>query len=92
MTQRPNYVVPTGDFVEEWMEDQGVSAAELSRRLGVSRRHVSRLLHGEVPLSREMALRLEEVTGVPARIWNLHETGYRERWLAARPGGHPEGR
>ncbi len=60
------------------MEDQGVSAAELSRRLGVSRKHVSKLLHGEASLSHEMALRLENVTGVPARIWNLHETGYRE--------------
>lgn len=78
MVQHPDYVVPTGDFIKEWMEDEGINAAELARRLGVSRKHVSGLLHGKVPLSHEMVLRLESVTNVPARIWNLHETGYRE--------------
>ena len=39
---------------------------------------MSELLHGKAPLSHEMALKLEYVTGVPARIWNLHEAGYRE--------------
>lgn len=78
MTHYPDYIVPTGDFVAEWMEDEGVNAAELARRLDVSRKHVSELLHGKAPLSHDLALRLENVTGVPARIWNLHEAGYRE--------------
>ena len=73
---RPDYVVPTGDFIKEWMEDEGINAAELARRLDVSRKHVSELLRGKTPLSHDMALRLENTTGVPARIWNLHETGY----------------
>ena len=72
----PDYVVPTGDFIEEWMEEEGINAAELARRLDVSRKHVSELLRGKAPLSHDMALRLENTTGVPARIWNLHETGY----------------
>lgn len=78
MTQYPGYIVPTGDFIKEWMEDNDINGAELSRRLDVSRKHVSELLHGKAPLSHEMALKLEYVTGVPARIWNLHEAGYRE--------------
>ena len=72
----PDYVVPTGDFIKEWMEDEGINAAELARRLDVSPKHVSELLRGKAPLSHDMALRLENTTGVPARIWNLHETGY----------------
>ena len=75
-TAHPDYVVPTGDFIEEWMEEEGINAAELARRLDVSRKHVSELLRGKAPLSHDMALRLENTTGVPARIWNLHETGY----------------
>ena len=78
MTQYPGYIVPTGDFIQEWMEDNDINGAELSRRLDVSRKHVSELLHGKAPLSHEMALKLEYVTGVPARIWNLHEAGSRE--------------
>lgn len=78
MTAQPNYVVTTGDFIAEWMETEGINAAELSRRLGVSRKHVSELLHGKAPLSHSLALALERVTGVPARIWNQYESGYRE--------------
>ena len=73
----PDYIVPTGAFIDEWMEEEGINAAELARRLDVSRKHVSELLRGKAPLSHDMALKLENVTGVPAHIWNLHETGYR---------------
>lgn len=73
----PDYVVPTGDFIEEWMEEDGINAAELARRLDISRKHISELLLGKVPLSHDMALKLENVTSIPSHIWNLHETGYR---------------
>lgn len=77
MSATPNYVVSTGDYIAEWMEDEGINQAELSRRLGTSRKHVSELLSGKAPLSHEVALDLERVTGVPARVWNLYESGYR---------------
>lgn len=73
-----DYVVSTGDYIAEWMDDEGINAAELSRRLGVTRKHVSELLSGKAPLSHNMALALERVTGVPARLWNLYEAGYRD--------------
>ena len=78
MTAAPNYIVTTGDFLAEWMDDAGINAAELSRRLGVTRKHVSELLSGKAPLSAHVALALERVTGVPARLWNMYEAGYRE--------------
>ena len=77
MTMTPNYIVATGDYIAEWLEDEGINAAELARRLGTSRKHVSELLSGKAPLSHSVALDLERVTGVPARIWNLYEAGYR---------------
>ncbi|WP_193509049.1 ImmA/IrrE family metallo-endopeptidase [Cryobacterium sp. BB736] len=76
-TTTPNYIVTTGDFIAEWMEDEGINAAELARRLDVTRKHVSELLSGKAPLSHPLALALERVTGVPARIWNQYESGYR---------------
>ncbi|MGH8828615.1 MAG: helix-turn-helix transcriptional regulator, partial [Jiangellaceae bacterium] len=72
-----NYVVTTGDYIAEWMEDEGINAAELARRLDVTPKHVSELLSGKAPLSHALSLALERVTGVPARIWNLYEAGYR---------------
>lgn len=83
MTATLNYVVTTGDHIVEWMEDEGINAAELARRLGVTRKHVSELLNGKAPLSHPLALALERVTGVPARIWNLYEMNYRSQ-LATR--------
>lgn len=73
----PDYIVCTGEFIQEWMDDTGTNAAELARRLDVSRKHVSELLSGKAALSHPLALALERVTGVPARIWNQYEAGYR---------------
>jgi HTH-type transcriptional regulator/antitoxin HigA len=77
MTTTLDYVVTAGDFIAEWMEGEGINAAELARRLGVTSKHVSELLSGKAPLSHRLALALERVTGVPARLWNLYEAGYR---------------
>lgn len=78
MADAPDRIVPTGDFIAEWMADAGINAAELARRLGVTPKHVSELLHGKAPLSAHLALAFEAVTGVPARTWIQHESTLRE--------------
>ena len=84
MTTLPDYAVSPGDHIEEWLDDQGINAAELARRLDVTPKHVSELLSGKAPLSATVALGLERVTGIPARIWNRFEAGYREDLARAR--------
>lgn len=78
MTALPNYAVSPGDHIQEWLEDRGLNAAELARRLDVTPKHVSELISGKAPLSATVAIGLERVTGVPARLWNSFEAGYRE--------------
>ena len=78
MTTLHDYAVSPGDHIAEWLDDQGINAAELARRLDVTPKHVSELLSGKAPLSATVALGLERVTGIPARIWNRFEAGYRE--------------
>lgn len=78
MTTLPDYAVSPGDHIEEWLDDQDINAAELARRLDVTPKHVSELLSGKAPLSATVSLGLERVTGIPARIWNRFEAGYRE--------------
>ena len=85
MTTLPDYAVSPGDHIKEWLDDHGINAAELARRLDVTPKHVSELLSGKAPLSATVALGLERVTGIPARIWNRFEAGYRED-LARWPG------
>jgi HTH-type transcriptional regulator/antitoxin HigA len=71
-----NYAVPTGSFLDEWLEENQMTRAELARRLGVSRKHISQLVAGKVPLSYDLAESLELVTGVPTRVWNNYEVRY----------------
>ena len=78
MTPLPDYAVAPGQHIQEWLDDQAINAAELARRLDVTPKHVSELLSGKAPLSATVALGLERVTGIPARIWNRFEAGYRE--------------
>lgn len=74
---KTNYAVPTGEFIEEWLDENEMTRTELAQRLSVSRKHVSQLVAGKVPLSYELAEKLEIVTGVPARVWNGYEAVYR---------------
>lgn len=78
MTALPNYAVAPGEHIQEWLDDHGLNAAELARRLSVTPKHVSELLSGKAPLSATVAIGLERVTGIPARLWNSFEAGYRE--------------
>ncbi|WP_194793206.1 ImmA/IrrE family metallo-endopeptidase [Raineyella fluvialis] len=72
----PDLAVPTGEYVEEWLEDHEMTQAELARRTGVSRKHISTVISG-APVSTEFATKLELVTGVPAERWLALEATYR---------------
>jgi Plasmid maintenance system antidote protein len=74
----PDYAVSPGDFIQEWLEENDVNAAELARRLDVTPKHVSELLSGKAPLSAVLSIALERVTGTPATLWNRTEAIYRE--------------
>jgi HTH-type transcriptional regulator/antitoxin HigA len=72
-----DYAVPPGETLRELLDEQGLTQRELARRADLSPKHVNRLLQGLVPLSADIAQRLERVTGTPARIWNSREAEYR---------------
>ncbi len=72
-----DYAVPPGETLRELLEERGVSQREFARRADLSPKHVNKLLQGLVPLSADVAMRLERVTGTPARIWNRLEADYR---------------
>jgi HTH-type transcriptional regulator / antitoxin HigA len=72
----PDYAFPPGDFLSERLEELGMTQAELSRRTGISQKHLSQLVNGEVALSPTTALRLEKVTRMPAYLWNRLEATY----------------
>ena len=72
-----DYAMPPGETLRELLDEQGLTQRDLARRADLSPKHVNRLLQGLVPLSADVAQRLERVTGTPARIWNSLEAEYR---------------
>ena len=75
----PNWVSPPGDTIADLLEERGWTQEELAKRTGYSSKHINRLVRGVVPLSGEMALKLENVFGAPARFWLTREAQFRQR-------------
>lgn len=75
-------IVATGEYISEWLEDHQMSQAELALRMGVSPKHVSKLVSGEAALTHSVAHSLSFATGVPASVWMAYENTYRAELAA----------
>jgi HTH-type transcriptional regulator/antitoxin HigA len=69
--------IPPGEFLEEVLDDLGMSKAELARRMSRPAAKLSAIFKGEKAVTSDTALQLEKVVGVPAHIWTGLEAEYR---------------
>lgn len=84
MVRSRSYIAtPPGATIKEQLNERGISQKEFAARMGMSEKHISRLINGEVHLTPDMAVRLEMVLGVPAKFWNNLESIYREKLIKA---------
>ena len=67
MTRKPTH--PGEILREEFMEEMGISVAQLAEMLGVSRQTVNELVHERRSLSPDMALRLGKLFGMSPQSW-----------------------
>lgn len=56
-----------------------MSQKEFASRMGMSEKHISHLINGDVKLTSDVAYRLELVLGMPAIFWSNLEVIYREK-------------
>ena len=70
--------VPPGETIKDELEFLKMSQVEFSKRMGISEKHISHLVNGEVTLTYDMAIKLESVLGIEASFWNNLESKYRE--------------
>ena len=77
----PDYAVCPGETILEVIESQGITKEEFAERVGITPKHLIDLCKGTAPITQEMALRLERVTGTPSRLWCNLETNYRQTLL-----------
>ncbi|MCP4934558.1 MAG: HigA family addiction module antidote protein [bacterium] len=73
-----------GKFIEEvYLEEHGVTRADLARALNVSPSSVARLIASKAAVSPAMAIKLEKALGVSAGSWlsmqNAHDLWYAGR-------------
>jgi transcriptional regulator with XRE-family HTH domain len=71
------------DFTEEAlgiMAEQGISKADLARKLGVSKPYVTKLLGGGANLTLESMVRLAEALGCSLST-HLTQAGFSPRWV-----------
>jgi HTH-type transcriptional regulator/antitoxin HigA len=71
--------IPPGATIREQLENRGMKQKEFALRMGLSEKHISRLINGQAELTEDVALRLESVLGLPASFWNNLEVLYREQ-------------
>ena len=57
-----------GEVLREFLPE-GLSVSDASRRLGVSRVQLSRLLNARAAMTAEMAIRIAMLTGTSAESW-----------------------
>jgi len=66
----PNYITltPVGETISEKMFEMGIDAAELARRCDLPETTIRRLLNAEIPLTPEVAKRIETATWMSADL------------------------
>lgn len=70
--------VHPGAMLWEWLQEQGLTAKELSLRIGKPEQALSAILSGGVAITPELALPLEQVTGVKSSLWLAMQRRYNE--------------
>jgi HTH-type transcriptional regulator/antitoxin HigA len=57
-----------------------ISQAELARRTGLSTKHINQIIQGKAGISPPVAIKLEFLTGVPAKFWNALDARFQD-WI-----------
>jgi addiction module HigA family antidote len=65
-----------GEFIQEILDDLGMSQAALARTLGVSPMRISHVVREERPVTAELALRLGRAFGQSAQYWINLQNAY----------------
>ena len=70
---------PPGKTIVEQLYDRGMNLKVFATRMNISEEHADKLIHGKVPLTPEITIRLEQVLGIPADFWIRLEFIYRQK-------------
>jgi len=75
----PDYDIPPGEIVREYLEALGMSENELADVAGIPFQTVRAILLGEARITPEVAVSLARVLGRPAHFWRNLDWLYQTR-------------
>ncbi|HEY3851189.1 MAG TPA: HigA family addiction module antitoxin [Steroidobacteraceae bacterium] len=70
-------------LLEMYLKPMKVTITEAADALGVSRKHVSAIINGRVPVTPDMAMRLAAVFGTEAALW-VNLQAQHDLWVVSR--------
>lgn len=74
---RSDLAIPPGEYLDEVLEDMNITHTALAQKMGKAPQTIQAILQGKQAITRDTALQLEDVIGVPAYFWNNLESEYR---------------
>ena len=75
---KPNYAILPGEVLSDELEIRDMSQQELSKRTGLSAKHIVSIVKGKSTITPETAIKLERAIGMPANYWLNLESNYQE--------------
>ncbi len=72
----PDYAVPPGWILEEYLEVNGLSPANFARKCGCSPELISKIIKAKASLDPKIALQFEKILGLDTSIWMGIEANY----------------
>jgi len=75
---RRDYAVTPGETLLETLWALDMTQTELAKRTGRPVNTINQIITGKATITPEIAVQLERVLGVPARIWNNLEAHYQD--------------
>jgi addiction module HigA family antidote len=69
----PDYLVPPGEVLAEYLEAYSMTQTELAARTGLTKKTINEIIISKAPITSKTALKLERSLGRPAHFWNKLE-------------------
>lgn len=75
---QPNWVSAPGETIMDILHERNISVSSFSEETGIPSNKVKKLLHGELDLTEEIAIRLQNSIGGSVLFWIQRESQYRQ--------------
>lgn len=74
----PNYAISPGEILADELDIRSMSQKELSKRTGITEKHIISILKAKASITPETAIKFERALGMPADYWLNLESNYQE--------------